>query len=112
VGLYEFLYPDKARVRRLEREVAGLRADAASDDADEIRDRLRRQWEEKHLPKPGTDPAEKVALLEQRCASLDLIVEALLEELEARGGISRDELKKRMHEIDARDGKVDGRKSV
>ena len=109
MGLYEFLFP-QARMNRLEREIAALRG-SSEESADSIRERLRRQWQEKHNPAPEMDLAGRVAALERQCATADLVIEALLEELESRGGITREELKKRMQEIDARDGTIDGRMS-
>jgi hypothetical protein len=111
MGLYEFFFSSEhTRLRDLEGKVAALQTNNA--DVHVTRERLRREWMEKNNPKPKSDIAAKVASLEHEVSTANLVIEALLEELESRGGISRDSLAKRMHEIDARDGKVDGRKST
>jgi|SRR5687768_9754375 hypothetical protein len=108
MGFFEFFFPEQAQASHLKRLVELQGASAYDEHA--VRNRLRQTWEERQNPKPREDISSKVAALEQEIGAANLVIEALLEELEARGGVSREALKKRMHEIDARDGKVDGRK--
>ena len=47
--------------------------------------------------------------LRDRADRIELVVEGLFAHLQAQGGLDRDELRRRMDEIDEADGKRDGR---
>jgi 3-hydroxyacyl-CoA dehydrogenase len=57
----------------------------------------------------STNVDKRIVSLERDLGKASLVIEALLEMLEAKGVFTREEIAARISDVDARDGSVDGR---
>ena len=95
MSLFDFFFPNEAQATHL-RRIA---------DQGAIRQRLARV--QSRVSTATT--AKQIDVIQKDLDSICLVLEALLEKLDESGVVSRKELAERAHEIDARDGVVDGK---
>lgn len=98
MNIFDFLFPEQAQashLRRLSESSALLHSQARINSS-------RGQQAQMSLE-------NRIESLQSEVGQLAIVIEALLESLADRGILTREELARKMSEIDARDGVVDGR---
>ena len=102
MSLFDFLFPEWA-------EASHLRSLAETSERRERREAFsqHRDRQRRHLAGKSTD--RKIEILERELAEASLVIEALIEVLEADGKTTRADLAQRIRQIDARDGVADGK---
>ena len=98
MSLFDFFFPDVAQAAHLRRL-----ADATA----QVGMQARLSQARGHQQRLSTE--KRVQELESEVAQLTLVVEALIEKLVDSGTTKRDELVRKIAEIDLRDGVADGR---
>lgn len=105
MSFFDFFFPEQAQAAHLRKlaEQGRSQSDALH------RQRVREAQERRAQLAEARGLEQRIVQLEQDLGQAGLVIEALLEILESSGTLTREALADRIHEIDARDGVVDGR---
>jgi len=98
MSLFDFFFPEQAQAAHLRRL-----ADTST------LTRTKQRVAHARTEKTKLSSEKRVVELEDEVAQLTIILEAVLEVLSDDGSITRSDLAKKVAEIDARDGTIDGR---
>jgi hypothetical protein len=98
MDLFDFFFPDQSQAAHLRRL-----ADSTSMSA--MQERISRARAERSQASAN----KRIEELESEVGQLTIIVEALLESISDRGILSREDIAKKLCDIDERDGVIDGR---
>ena len=101
MSLFDFFFPEWA-------EASHLRRIADNSDLQEQRNRVA-HYRDRHARLADRSARKRIEELERELGQSALVIEALIELLEESGSVERSAIATRVHELDARDGVVDGR---
>ena len=98
MSLFDFFFPEEAQASYL-RQIAHTQAYGST------QSRLANS----RLDQSISSSAKRIKELEAEVGQMAILMEALLECIEEQGGVTRDQLARKVGEIDMRDGVIDGR---
>jgi len=102
MSFLELLFPDYATARH-------LRTLDEKNRTLEVRQRVAHNRSNRLIEAKSKKANSRIEQLEQELGQASLVIEALIEKLEEKSLVSREELERLVTEIDARDGVIDGR---
>ena len=98
MSLFDFFFPEEAQASHLRRL-------ADSHSVKNTQARLARSRVDRSI----SSADKRIKQLEDELGQMTILVESLLECIEAQGLVSRDQIAQKIGEIDMRDGVIDGR---
>jgi hypothetical protein len=105
MSFFDFFFPEQAQASHLRKLVAQNHLQALN----AHKQRMSGHQALREESARTRNIEQRVANLEKEVGQAGLLIEALLEMLEETGAFTRDDLEKRVREIDIKDGVADGR---
>lgn len=105
MSFFDFLFPEVAQASHLRRIADQQQLQSQQDGMRRFRDERERRWEISR----SQALEQRVEELERDLGQAGLVIEALLQALEASGTVKREDIAARAIAIDAADGVADGR---